>query len=1800
MENLLIDGLSKLNQLKENIGSKTDGKKVQDDYLMHKKDPDRKLADNGPSKDKSKSKSKSKKPSPINEEDDDSDSGFGSSKKRIQRKKPVDYQYVVTQKNQIDSRKFFGNPSQLGDYITGDDRALFQSENFQAKFVREYPRILWDTEKLEDIGEYVLLFPNPDAMPSAGDGEGIRLSVAKEYFNNIIDSGYKFQGKFKRALNEAFVDAFIELDEIIPPKNSKDKGTKPPQPAPNTGENSKPKPAEKSSFCGRKQKSAAPTTDPKAANPLNTEAAQLVSQDKPLDPAAAGLPGETSPSKAKKKKAGDGGATPGKTPKAADDQKKTDGGQPTKQTGNPKADENDTSEQDKAKLRRVWNGAMYRPPDAHKGAKADKTHESAQWIRDDGQTRDLHTLMRRCVLTALAHSGFITREVFVENGEWIAVVITMPEDSLKVVAQEMGLFKPVDLGLSDIASFEPIDNRNRPLRLHHHLRSENAWKAAYFGILTSKKQKERILKLRDDINELLEYECNFKKLYRMSGCGWTEEETDDYNSSNIEKHAKISLQTWLDYRDFLTQLSLHLKEIELLKEKLLHMLNTYYNTDRIAVQKNVPKSRLVRQDIYKIINHMIVNAFKDCLKDYPSLDTFWTAIDKKPTEYIYQYQHSHNKMRPRNREALERLWSQDMFTFPHNKKHFTDEAAKLVSQRTPFQKLREFMVQQPDKAPNMFEILYESEQLEVYSSLFTKVERLKILDYAINKVIDINQLSIFYADMKKLQGGLISGLSLAASLIDDKLILFPLHDRRLTEGLNYSNYFAKLKHLKKLYDTMLTTKLQIKMQYASKIPVSKSAKPGQNSSLAGSVRPLQSNLTSTKMDGPKLEPKQAPIILADPNDEPVSPKSDNKGELDIPQLSMGFADQQQVPQEPRQGGGTDRSANQVIFNSTLQPSRRLRGFDDTSAQAIMKSRDRLVAFFKSLNQFSRFEGWYLWEIIHGDDPEPVSEDEDQPLPAQEGPHKSTTAAPPHNNKQSTGGAIMDKFGTFLKSKTERKRKQKIPEGVKMESAHEAFAKRQRFRDLAKELATKYRISDERLVDAVLQSFMTSMELTNVLLPEFNLLGIETFQSERAQSLEYPLEDSFVKSVTMTPASNSENTIVSYFGEKIGLYFVFVQHFQASTWRISIEGFFITLFDMLYLGFGNPDESLYTLSRANDRLDYFLKLLYIILKAYFALRATTWGTRFLKRWEQTESEFITRNGGSSAGELQIRPKFRGTWRRNIITDQMDEYFESSTTARLKQAVIYVFLTLSIVATLVSSFVILFIKRNWCKNHILDKAILGKSAGFNYMDQLVWNLAEMARAIGFNLVFVWIAKRLVNWRNHKYKEHHQADLIFLLSTFTLVNNSTIGLIIGFDVIYRTSYRIDRTTGVETFYFEPDFDCVFPSCATEFSVYLILSKAVQIIYEVVVELILYRVAEYLGGKASTVYKEIIGSCCSKKAPAKPLKPPKRTGSKKKTAIPSNQELPAIKAAETHLDAKAHQAHEDDEQSKLSKHSLQSQSNTFHKMTDDQELIESLTNTNLKPYQVVKEVNKSILRRSTADPEHYYKNINQEIHEQTKLRDGDSSGDVDPTLEPYLSLVSSVFFCCCFGVVMPFNFAASFAVCAVERYLVSNKLARKEKRAVPENGAPLELWKDFIQAVVYLSCISSSFYVAFVVLIIDGTTAQFVVFMGLLAGTIVFSNLFSSSLPSVTESTKTLADRMKFVKDYTIPSKPTEHAVKNTQYLKDVAVNLRLFGEYSAPAGTVDVFEAAKAVDEVIEQQQKEETEKLDRKKVAESHLK
>ena len=111
----------------------------------------------------------------------------------------------------------------LFGYLTGDYEDLLRTENFQSKFMQDLPRLLWSSERMDDIGDFVLLFPNPDTPSMKHMSKdfsipnGLTWDEAQEYFHKVFDNTYIFPYKkqFNEAFKQAFKSAFIELDEYV-------------------------------------------------------------------------------------------------------------------------------------------------------------------------------------------------------------------------------------------------------------------------------------------------------------------------------------------------------------------------------------------------------------------------------------------------------------------------------------------------------------------------------------------------------------------------------------------------------------------------------------------------------------------------------------------------------------------------------------------------------------------------------------------------------------------------------------------------------------------------------------------------------------------------------------------------------------------------------------------------------------------------------------------------------------------------------------------------------------------------------------------------------------------------------------------------------------------------------------------------------------------------------------------------------------------------------------------------------------------------------------------------------------------------------------------------------------------------------------------------------------------------------------------------------------------------------------------------------------------------------------------------
>ena len=743
------------------------------------------------------------------------------NEKRILTKDMDQYKLTIPKLAEVSALKIFNDEQRVYEYLGNLTDGFFSSDNFQKFYLRDEARILWQFERTEELGDYLLLFPNPDCKEvKEGMNNGISYPEAQRIFNKVLDSYYMypFKRQFMDSLRNGFEYAFLDLLEYVPPdKKKKKKGAD--------------ADSEKDMLKGENE----------------------VENKNILE----------------KKKSGDqkkGGTSKRKSVSSNAQQPKVEVRSAKEPQNNmdldPIEEENSNQNEQEAeadfkisqsKLRKVWGGGLYsRPAEKPKEEQDEDLENNPEinkesrfyWKSDDSKTLDFLTLLRKTVTAVLANQGFVMREIFVNDGKNIALVLNMPEINLKKIAREMGLSKPVDFGFADLMSMEPVDSSNRPLRTNGYLLDENLWSLAYCGRGVVKKTKKfikeshlsdsngptgkdllgedpeerkRLMKLRTDIIELLKGDCNFKKFVRLAGGVW-KESTEDY-LKEIYDHSKPGIKTWEMYRNYLIELAVRMNQVILTKKKVEVTLESYYEggTEIKSTHNNVSRRRFDKMELVKFINRETNLSFTEALRSQKGgLKSLWERIGCNHIEYSFPYECSNNSMRPKNRQFYEVVWKDEIEAFRKPKKEDLDAIQEEEhEERPPIEDdIR-------DAVSGHMGISQISDV--VYHYKFTKLERLKIIDYMVEKIVNITELANEFHKLKnQLTKSDIIGISSIKKinfLEDDyENIFFPLHNRSKLNGKDYSSIFSQIKESKSFLDKIVAKRKKAISQLEKKGP----------------------------------------------------------------------------------------------------------------------------------------------------------------------------------------------------------------------------------------------------------------------------------------------------------------------------------------------------------------------------------------------------------------------------------------------------------------------------------------------------------------------------------------------------------------------------------------------------------------------------------------------------------------------------------------------------------------------------------------------------------------------------------------------------------------------------------------------------------------------------------------------------------------------------------------------------------------------------------------------------------------------
>ena len=562
-------------------------------------------------------------------------------KKKIKKNKPETQIPIVSE---YDSTKIFLNKDFIKAFLKHDLEFFIKNKNFQRNYMKKLPKLLWTYEKDYNIGDFNLLFLNPDSEEFE-DNE-ISSEDALGLFFKLTETSYDFflKEKFLKVLRQAFTECFLELPDKKKEKKSKFSGNifnNIIQAA--VGEKKKKDKVElsKRNFetmplnnrehgedeqierlevrdsvnVGKEApKDTQPNENPEAKD---NEINRLVNDDglglKKIDNAddlVALLEANKQPvdkENTTKPEAKENEPQQDNTNvklQVPDDKKIEYENTRKKSLAESKVDETAYGEKTKKQSEdsKKNKDEIYKPLG---NGKFFKQSEDGTFIRTQSETGDFMTLIRQLIYVMLGYHGIVVREFITSDGKFIVAVCYSHIDNLKTIAEIMRMSKKVDIAITDLLSLEPIDSRNRPLRMNEVLWSKKKWTEVYgkgkkesdlfdelnLALGNNKEfanmiKGEREASIMSTEHERLKskikatYENNFIDFHNLvRKCKGLLDKIDhmkeDYVNDIID-HDKVPLSTWKNYYQFLNILGERILRIDEKHNKLKERLKRKY------------------------------------------------------------------------------------------------------------------------------------------------------------------------------------------------------------------------------------------------------------------------------------------------------------------------------------------------------------------------------------------------------------------------------------------------------------------------------------------------------------------------------------------------------------------------------------------------------------------------------------------------------------------------------------------------------------------------------------------------------------------------------------------------------------------------------------------------------------------------------------------------------------------------------------------------------------------------------------------------------------------------------------------------------------------------------------------------------------------------------------------------------------------------------------------------------------------------------------------------------------------------
>ena len=721
------------------------------------------------------------------------------------------------------------------------------------------------------------------------------------------------------------------------------------------------------------------------------------------------------------------------------------------------------------------------------------------------------------------------------------------------------------------------------------------------------------------------------------------------------------------------------------------------------------------------------------------------------------------------------------------------------------------------------------------------------------------------------------------------------------------------------------------------------------------------------------------------------------------------------------------------------------------------------------------------------------------------------------------------------------------------------------KDLEEKIVQDYDVNDDVLLDELHDALKKNDSIRETLIQNMKV-PIHELKSHSEQELKFPLKDSFTFNWFKTLERFPSHSVQHYYGDKVTLYFSFLNYFRDRLVSIAFLGMLVMIPLIIYMVI-SP-----TLDIEEIKTNKFVNF-YYATQIIFSIYIVIWIKRFAVRWIEYERRFGIMYGEVDEDVNQaedVRPGFQGVWLRNLVDDKMNDIGENGMKKKRKLFLTGLVVMVITVLAGVTSYYILTTKRTAFDNHWLNP---------NYSDG--FNTSTSSQSSNVTSV------RLLQASNLTGALDNLTNLTNLTNSSSLSNTtdttSTDGLDltsfasgdpISSDSVYNQLAIGDQ---IQSTYLDPN-ELLFNGLE------VIRIYFFQYLFRIVIKLLMS--IQNLKYKAAHEQRLILflsvfqifnssfmiiivmwqalfdGQLVRRYFPDGTYEDVEQN-----TCIEGdcNRELAvfyllyclaqiafiigfkfiflSITSYITSKVASTFAKLVSKETNHVRSGDLDNISTGVKKSNKDiiKDIVgifytsgPGINHLTVEPEIQGTPVNSLETKENTAlvapaqnkGKGNIYWLANKEIERQVKdLKGDEANNDYDPILDKYLEVVTSLSSTALFGVLFPISFLTTWLVGIVQYLIEKNDILAKRKRPIPERASTIGLWNEVINIICFLAIITNTYFVAFVLLINKDIYVKFIVFVIMIMALIVVNMVYDSIKDRFEGYTNVMLKRAYFI---------------------------------------------------------------------------